>query len=154
MSDHPELEHEFTDLFHDALYLTRLEEGNNNQPNILISTIEEGSENTLAFSLERAVEIATQIMQLAGHDAADAQEASLNEVLVRLAIQHKRGISFFYEKGEKGGTIEGRQLRPESFIKEDPLVFFGQDPLRDEPRAFRLDRVRGTVILHGDELPA
>lgn len=76
-----------------------------------------------------------------------ASDISLNESILRLAILHDRSVTFRYAKGS-GGTIETRCLEP-SEIKEvkGHTIFVGFDPDRDEPRSYRLDRIKGEAKL-------
>jgi predicted DNA-binding transcriptional regulator YafY len=72
-----------------------------------------------------------------------ASEVSLNEGLLRLAAAHEREVEFGYAKGD-GAVIERRRLVPYE-VKQvgDHLTFVGYDPDRDEPRAYRVDRMKG-----------
>ena len=77
-----------------------------------------------------------------------ASEVSLNEGLLRLAAVHERPVTFRYAKGESGAVIEQRTLIPAD-VKTvgDHVTFTGYDPDRNEPRAYRTDRIKGLVTL-------
>lgn len=72
-------------------------------------------------------------------------DASLNEQLLQVAINNGAGIAFQYAKGD-GAVIETRHLQP---VKLDEVrgqkIVTGFDPDRDDIRAYRLDRIKGTV---------
>lgn len=74
-----------------------------------------------------------------------ASEVSFNEGLMRLAAVHNMPVAFRYAKGD-GKVIEQRTLVP-SDVKTvgDHVTFTGFDPDRDEVRAYRVDRIKGTV---------
>ena len=74
-----------------------------------------------------------------------AGDVSLNEALLRLAAIHEVEVAFRYAKGD-GSVIETRRFVPsEVQTVGDHLTFVGYDPDRDEPRAFRVDRIKGQV---------
>jgi hypothetical protein len=80
-------------------------------------------------------------------DLVKASEVSFNEGILRLASVHERTVQFRYAKGN-GNTIETRQFTPTSVGKslKGDVYFTGPDPDREgEPRAYRLDRVKGDV---------
>lgn len=70
---------------------------------------------------------------------------SLNEQLLQVAINHDAEVGFAYAKGS-GAVIEHRRLTP---VKLDEAkghkIVTGFDPDRDDIRAYRLDRIKGTV---------
>lgn len=72
---------------------------------------------------------------------------SFNEQLLQVAINNDRRVAFKYAKGQ-GAIIESRQLDP---VKLDDVkghkIVTGFDPDRDEIRAYRLDRIQGTVSI-------
>lgn len=73
---------------------------------------------------------------------------NLNHDLIEVAINHQRGIVFAYAKGNRQAVIERRRLLPEgiSRTRTGELVVTGVDPDRDgDPRAYRLDRIKGRV---------
>lgn len=76
-----------------------------------------------------------------------ASEISFNEGLMRLAAVHGKTVTFRYAKGD-GKVIELRTLTPES-VKSvgGHVTFTGYDPDRDEPRAYRIDRMKGEVSI-------
>lgn len=76
-----------------------------------------------------------------------ASDVSFNEGLMRLAAVHNKMVSFRYAKGD-GKVIESRTLVPAD-VKTvgDHVTFTGFDPDRDGPRAYRVDRIKGTVGL-------
>lgn len=76
-----------------------------------------------------------------------ASQISFNEGLMRLAKIHQRTVEFRYEKSP-GAPIETRRLKPET-IRETSrgMSFVGFDPDRVETRSFRVDRIRGDVLV-------
>lgn len=102
-----------------------------------------------------AVEATDAILDALGHKPAstptpqvevDPSEA-LNVTLIRVAEAYERPITFRYAKGD-GSNIELRTFIP-SEVKsiKDHLTVWGYDPDRDEPRAYRVDRIKGRVQL-------
>lgn len=95
--------------------------------------------------------IIAALQRTIGADAADsrvaANDITLNEALMRLAALHGREVEFSYAKGA-GALIEKRRLRP-SDVREvsGHMTFTGYDPDRDEPRAYRTDRIKGEVTI-------
>lgn len=80
-------------------------------------------------------------------DAVLASTISFNEGLMRLAAVHKKTVRFNYAKGD-GHVIEPRKLVPAEVRKVgDHMTFTGYDPDRDEPRAYRIDRMKGEVTI-------
>ena len=77
-----------------------------------------------------------------------ASEVSFNEGIMRLAAVHGQKVQFRYAKGA-GTVIETRTLLPETVFeaKDGALLFGGQDPDRDEYRAYRMDRIKGEVTV-------
>lgn len=74
-------------------------------------------------------------------------DASLNEQLLQVAINNDVEVEFAYAKGN-GSVIEPRRLNPEKLdtVKGHKIVT-GFDPDRDDIRAYRLDRIKGTVAV-------
>ena len=72
-------------------------------------------------------------------------DVSFNEGLMRLAAVHNKTVTFRYAKGD-GSVIETRTLVPAD-IKTvgDHVTFTGFDPDREMVRAYRVDRIKGTV---------
>lgn len=75
-----------------------------------------------------------------------ASSVSFNEGLLRLAAVNEKTVEFSYAKGD-GSVIERRRLRPEKVeeSKDGSVRFVGYDPDRDEPRAYRVDRIKGQI---------
>lgn len=73
------------------------------------------------------------------------REQTFNEALFRLAAKYDKAVDFGYAKGQQK-VIENRRLFPAD-VREvgDHVTVVGYDPFRDEPRAYRLDRVKGEV---------
>ncbi len=73
-------------------------------------------------------------------------ELSLNELLVRAAIAHGQSVYFRYSA--PNGPIQIRRLIPKE-LKDfsGNICLIGYDPDRDEPRSFRLDRIKGAVAV-------
>jgi hypothetical protein len=80
-------------------------------------------------------------------NAVAASEVSFNEGIMRLAAVHGKTVTFRYAKGAKQSVIEQRTLTPTAVQKDDDgtIRFFGVDPDRDAPRAYRIDRIKGEV---------
>lgn len=72
---------------------------------------------------------------------------SLNEQLLQVAINHDAEVEFAYAKGS-GQVIEHRRVNPSELreVKGHKIVV-GFDPDRDDVRAYRLDRIKGTVSI-------
>lgn len=101
-------------------------------------------------SPEQATAVVNAINTALGREAVQgsvplASSVSFNEGLLRLAAVHGKTVTFRYAKGS-GATIETRRLIPTD-VKQvgDHLTFTGFDPDRDEPRAYRVDRMKGEV---------
>lgn len=86
-------------------------------------------------------------------DHVNAEDVSFNEGLIRFAIVHRRVVLFRYGKGD-GSHIETRSLIPSSIETiGDHETVTGYDPDRDEPRAYRLDRIKGEVNIRSVSYP-
>ena len=74
-----------------------------------------------------------------------ASEITFNEAILRVAAAHERTVEFRYAKGKDAKVIETRQLKPSGVAvgRDGHVTFTGYDPDREEPRAFRLDRIKG-----------
>lgn len=77
---------------------------------------------------------------------AKASEVSFNEGVLRLAAVHGREVEFRYSK-TPSSPIETRRFIPSAVAvsKGGAVLVLGEDEDRDEPRAFRLDRIKGDV---------
>jgi predicted DNA-binding transcriptional regulator YafY len=106
---------------------------------------EDDSEATVELSENTAAKIAEALL---GDNAQKQPEsaADYNESLLRLAVAHNETVAFTYAKGN-GGVIEQRRLNPESVFtnKRGDLLVGGQDPDRDDYRAYRVDRIKGRI---------
>ncbi len=72
---------------------------------------------------------------------------SLNEQLIQVAINHDIEVEFAYAKGS-GEVIEHRRLVPTKLDDaKGHKIVTGFDPDRDDVRAYRLDRIKGTVSI-------
>jgi predicted DNA-binding transcriptional regulator YafY len=100
------------------------------------------------LTVEEAREVIAAIEEAAGltKEAQKAtSEASENASLLQVAALHGRTVEFRYAKGS-GDVIETRRLVPGKLDQVgEHLTVTGYDPDRDEPRAYRLDRIKGTV---------
>jgi predicted DNA-binding transcriptional regulator YafY len=77
--------------------------------------------------------------------AVKASDVSFNEGVLRLAAIHNKQVVFRYAKGD-GKIIESRTFIPGNISgKGADTRFTGYDPDRDEPRAYRIDRIKGEV---------
>lgn len=105
--------------------------------------------STACLSAETAEAVAAALLKAAGKSVVDistlkpARDLSFNEGMFRLAAIHKRTVEFRYAKA-KGDYIEARRLNPTS-VAEDGSYVDGEDPDREAPRRYRLDRVKGEV---------
>lgn len=79
-----------------------------------------------------------------------ASAVSFNEGVLRLAAVNSKTVEFSYAKGD-GSVIERRRLQPEKVeeAKDGSVRFVGFDPDRDEPRAYRVDRIKGEIRICG-----
>lgn len=115
-------------------------------------TITDPTPSSACVLLDRdnAVKVAKAILSQADFKfvdvaSADASKLTFNEGIARLAAIHKRTITFRYAKGD-GAVIEQRRLNPTSVEQHgDHVLLVGYDPDRDEPRAYRSDRIKGEV---------
>jgi hypothetical protein len=84
-------------------------------------------------------------LRVAGTSASGVAGESLNEQLLQVAIDNDVQVRFNYAKGD-GAIIEARALTP---VKLDEAkghkIVTGFDPDREDIRAYRLDRIKGTV---------
>ena len=72
----------------------------------------------------------------------DPDNLDWNDALSRPRSTSRRRSSSPYDKGE--GVIEQRRLFPKvSYAAPNGIVITGDDPDRDDVRAFRLDRIQG-----------
>lgn len=73
--------------------------------------------------------------------------STFNEELLRLAVKHEKSVSFTYAKGKQGKNLEERALLPSEVAatKTGAMFAVGLDLDRNEVRAYRLDRIMGTV---------
>lgn len=80
---------------------------------------------------------------------AKASDHAYNEAAIDFALDHERAVEFRYAKGEGKSIIEERTLAPTSLdqTRGGAIVAIGFDPDRAEPRAYRLDRIIGTVVI-------
>ena len=106
--------------------------------------------NEWDFSRETAVELANTILKLVGEDDKSTQvvhaaSISFNEGVLRLAAIHKKTVEFRYVK-DNAKPPETRRFVPSSVTGSgNNLRFTGWDEDREAVRAFRLDRIKGTV---------
>lgn len=86
-------------------------------------------------------------IHIVGTSASGVAGDSLNEQLLQVAIDNDVEVRFAYAKGN-GAVIEQRSLSPEKLdtVKGHRIVT-GFDPDRDDIRAYRLDRIKGTVSI-------
>jgi hypothetical protein len=88
----------------------------------------------------------SEVEKVIGRPEGSAEVSdSFNEAVMQLAAKFGRTVYFSYAKG-KGDIIEHRQLEPAVMreVKGNKIVV-GHDPERDEPRSYRLDRVKGVI---------
>lgn len=75
---------------------------------------------------------------------ADQDDPEENEGLIAAAIVYERTVEFAYDKGS--GVIEQRRVIPRAtYAAPNGVVVTGDDQDRDDVRAFRLDRIQGSV---------
>ena len=74
------------------------------------------------------------------------EDLDWNETAIAAAVHFEKAIKFAYDKGE--GVIEQRTLYPKaSYAAPNGIVVVGDDPDRNDVRAFRLDRIQGEVVV-------
>ena len=80
------------------------------------------------------------------HAEEGDERTSWNKHAFEAAAKLDLGVRFSYAKGD-GNVIEQRQMRPHDMAdsREGHTLVTGYDLDRDEPRVFRLDRVKGYV---------
>lgn len=99
------------------------------------------------FTRDGARALASHVEGAIPAGAIAASEVSFNEGLLRLAAVHGKTVTFRYAKGD-GHLIETRTLKPESVSEvKGHVIFTGYDPDREEPRAYRVDRMKGEVTV-------
>jgi hypothetical protein len=78
----------------------------------------------------------------------DTAEGDFNEAALKTAAAYGRRAKFTYAKGD-GNVLETRRLVPHNVYQSNAghLVVAGYDHDRDEPRAYRLDRIKGHVVI-------
>jgi len=77
----------------------------------------------------------------------DGKEADWNVAAFQAALQHGRTAEFRYAKGD-GSVIEDRALKPSEITEMGGrTIVVGYDVDREEPRAFRIDRIKGSVVV-------
>lgn len=142
---------EFTDTYRDLVTVEHSDE------NVWISIEEyDGHVVTSAGALldpETAAKVAAAIApqpettpaNLFGASDAD-ERTNWNRVALSIAIEHGRTAEFGYSKAVTT-AIERRLLKPEyvNEAKDGSVLVVGYDPLRDDYRAYRLDRIVGYV---------
>lgn len=107
------------------------------------------SSTYLAVSGKEMERLATTILEAQGKRITplsalkSAKDVSFNEGMLRLAVIHKRQVTFRYAK-DKGNFIEQRNLNPTE-VTEDGASVLGLDPDREDVRRYRLDRIKGEV---------
>ena len=76
------------------------------------------------------------------------EQLSLNEALLLIARDYEAEAEFTYVKAD-GSSVETRRVIPEAltFTKDNVLLVTGHDDDRNDIRAFRADRIRGTVTV-------
>lgn len=111
--------------------------------------IREGDEETGIYIDARGVQV---LLRALGEPTAerdsipDPDNLDWNETAIAAAIHSEKEIQFAYDKGE--GVIEQRRLFPKvSYAAPNGIVITGDDPDRDDVRAFRLDRIQGEVVV-------
>lgn len=116
-----------------------------------VKVVEDETPTELALTDEETRELIEALANAVGtevpQDAVKASDVPLNEALLRVAAAHKATTRFSYAKGD-GHNIEYRTLVPESVRNVgDHVTFTGYDPDRDEVRAYRSDRIKGSVLV-------
>lgn len=107
--------------------------------------------SSVSLSNDEAVEVADALYELASRksDLIRASELSVNDALIRVAALHGLAVRFNYSKTATS-PIETRCFVPSSLaVYEDHTTFSGHDADRGMFRAFRTDRVKGTVAILG-----
>jgi len=141
---------EFVDSYDDKLTIgsTDLDKG----VSVYLNGYEDDNHTELAFTAEAAEKIARNILLRIGvEDKSDsrvlASTISFNEGVLRLATIHNKTVEFRYTKAGSS-VIETRRFTPSSCLGEgEHFRFTGYDPDRDGTRAYRLDRIKGTVAV-------
>ena len=111
--------------------------------------IREGDDETGIYIDARGVQV---LLRALGEPTAERDHVPApdnldwNETAIAAAIHFEKEIQFAYDKGE--GVIEQRRLFPKvSYAAPNGIVITGDDPDRDDVRAFRLDRIQGEVVV-------
>lgn len=113
--------------------------------------IREGDDDAGIYLDAHGVRVLRQALGERSESAPPADEPfdldlDWNRSAVAAAIHFEKEISFSYDKGE--GVIEQRWLFPKaSYDAPNGTVITGDDTDRNDVRAFRLDRIRGEVVI-------
>lgn len=120
---------------------------------IEVSDDQEGNDLTFYLNEDGRRQLRSVLDKVDGVKVGKAAEflGGFNEASITLAIEHDREISFQYQKKSgPGGVIERRNLAPSNlFETKGHKIVVGFDPDRDGPRAYRLDRILGSVTVSG-----
>lgn len=137
---------ELTDAYSDTLSATIGDNGS-----LYIDSNEDEDETQLAFHAAQADDV-RGLRDLLSRWLGDsesgvvrASDVSFNEGILRVAAVNGKTVAFRYAKGG-GSVIELRVLKPaEVKTAKGHQIVVGFDPDRDEPRSYRLDRIKGEV---------
>lgn len=85
--------------------------------------------------------------ELLSEDRTTNVRDTWNRIAFESAAALEAGVTFRYAKGDRQQTIESRTLSQVYDVREvkGHIVVTGFDPDRDDVRAYRLDRIKGTV---------
>lgn len=123
-------------------------EGPDSDGDLLVTVEEDGLETGLYLDVH-GVSMLRQALGERSESASPADapfDLDWNQTAVAAAIHFEKEIGFSYDKGE--GVIEQRRLFPKvSYAAPNGIVITGDDPDRDDVRAFRLDRIQGEVVI-------
>ena len=123
-------------------------EGPDEQGDTLVVVSEDGREAGLYIDAH-GVSVLRRALSEPTESAPPADEPfdlDWNRSAAAAAIHFEKEISFSYDKGE--GVIEQRRLFPKaSYDAPNGTVIMGDDPDRNDVRAFRLDRIQGEVVI-------
>ena len=110
--------------------------------------IREGDEETGIYIDARGVQVLLRALgePTAGATRSPTRTTSTGTGRPSRPRSTSKEIQFAYDKGE--GVIEQRRLFPKvSYAAPNGIVITGDDPDRDDVRAFRLDRIQGEVVV-------
>lgn len=151
-----------TDSYGDTLSFEYLAYTGDDSPVVSVTGDQDGREATINLTPDSMVQVAVYLAEKAKLSAAEIpvdldtllsenrstdRRESWNRVALETAAALDAGVTFRYAKGVGEASIESRVLSEVFDVREvkGHVVVTGFDPDRNDVRAYRLDRIKGTV---------